>query len=56
MSHLDEEVEDGVGRYYDADGNELELNPGKTFVCIVLNDEADRMGVYASEADFEASR
>ncbi len=50
------EVEDGVGRYYDADGNELELNPGKTFVCIVLNDEADRMGVYASEADFEASR
>ncbi len=50
------EVEDGVGKYYDSDGNELLLNPGKTFVCIVLNDAEDKIGVYASEADFEASR
>ena len=50
------EVEDGVGKYYDANGNELELNPGKTCVCIVLNDAEDKIGVYASEADFEASR
>ncbi len=50
------EVEDGIGRYYDADGNELELNPGKTCICIILNDAEDKIGVYASEADFEASR
>ena len=50
------EVEDGVGRYYDADGNELLLNPGKTCICIVLNDATDKMGVFATEADFEASK
>lgn len=50
------EVEDGVGKYYDTDGNELELNPGKTCVCIVLNDAEDKIGVYASESDFEAAR
>ncbi len=50
------EVEDGIGTYYDANGNELELNPGKTCICIVLNDAEDKIGVYASEADFEASR
>ncbi len=50
------EVEDGVCRYYDADGNEIKLNPGKTCICIILNDAEDKIGVYASEADFEASR
>lgn len=50
------EVEDGVGHYYDMDGNELMLNPGKTFVCIVLNDAEDKMGVYATKEAFEASR
>lgn len=50
------EVEDGVGKYYDSDGNELLLNPGKTCICIILNDATDKMGVYATEADFEASR
>ncbi|MBO5371305.1 MAG: DUF3048 domain-containing protein [Lachnospiraceae bacterium] len=49
-------VEDGVVTYYDADGNELEINKGKTFVCIILNDATERMGIYASEADFEAAR
>lgn len=50
------EVEDGIGRYYDANGNELELNPGKTCICIILNDAEDKIGVYASESDFEAAR
>ncbi len=50
------EVEDGVCRYYDANGNEIELNPGKTCICITLNDAEDKIGVYASEAEFEASR
>ena len=30
-------------RYYDLDGNELEINNGKTFVCVVQNDEADNV-------------
>ena len=50
------EVEDGVCTYYDTNGNEIELNPGKTCVCIVLKDAEDKIGVYATEADFEAAR
>lgn len=50
------EVEDGVGKYYDTQGNEIKLNPGKTCVCIVLNDATDHMGIYATEEEFEASK
>lgn len=50
------EVEDGIPTYYDADGNELEINKGKTFMCIILNDATEKMGVYASEEDFKAAR
>ena len=28
-------------RYYDMDGNEIEINNGKTFVCVIQNDEVD---------------
>ena len=30
-------------RYYDADGNEITLNQGKTWVCIVRNSNADHV-------------
>lgn len=50
------EVEDGVGTYYDADGNVLEMNPGKTCVCIILNDATDKIGIFGTKADFEASK
>lgn len=30
-------------RYYDMDGNEIEINNGKTFVCVVQNDEVDNV-------------
>ena len=49
-------VENGKPHYFDADGNELVINQGKTFVCAVLNDSADKMGIYASKSDFEAAR
>lgn len=49
-------VEDGVCTYYDADGNEIKLNPGKTCVCITLSDAEDKIGVYATEEEFQASR
>lgn len=49
-------VEDGRPHYFDAEGNELVINQGKTCVCIVLNDSVDKMGVYASKSEFEATR
>lgn len=30
-------------RYYDLDGNELEINNGKTFVCVIQNTEVDNV-------------
>lgn len=50
------EVEDGIPTYYDAEGNELEINTGKTFMCIILNDATEKIGIYGSEDEFEASR
>ena len=50
------DVEDGVAVYYDENGNEIQLNPGKTFICILLKDEQDRIKIHATKEDFEASR
>lgn len=41
----------GVTHYYDADGNEITLNQGKTWVCIVLY--PDDVQVYADLASFQ---
>ena len=40
----------------DENGNEIQLNPGKTFICILLKDEQDRIKIHATKEDFEASR
>lgn len=32
-------------RYYDSEGNELEINNGKTFVCVIQNTEVDNVVV-----------
>ena len=50
------EDDNAPARYYDADGNEITLNQGKTCVCIVLNDAVKRVGVYATEAEFEEAK
>ena len=39
-------------RYFDADGNEIKVNQGKTWVCVVLNEDADRVHFYSSEDEF----
>ena len=39
-------------RYYDASGNEIKVNQGKTWVCVVLNEDADRVHFYSSEDEF----
>ncbi len=35
-------------RYYDASGNEITLNQGKTWVCIVLDTESDKVQINAN--------
>ncbi len=37
----------GVTHYYDADGNEITLNQGKTWVCIVLDSYSDNVLIQA---------
>lgn len=39
-------------RYYDADGNEITLNQGKTWVCIVLDSYADSVRICADLASY----
>lgn len=38
--------EDGVTRYYGPDGQEIRLNPGKTWVCILSTADVDRTEFY----------
>lgn len=40
--------------YYDENGDEIKVNQGKTMICIVLNESADDVNIYASEDDFTA--
>ena len=34
-------------RIYDADGNEITMNQGKTWVCIVLDSYSDNVSIQA---------
>lgn len=38
----------GVTHYYDADGNEITLNQGKTWVCIILDSSSDAVSISAN--------
>ena len=42
----------GVTHYYDADGNEITLNQGKTWVCIVLDSYSGNAAVYPDTASY----
>lgn len=44
----------GVTHYYDANGEEITLNQGKTWVCIVLDSYSDDVKLYADTASFQA--
>lgn len=48
--------EDSPARYYDEAGNEITLNQGKTWVCVVRKDYEDRFGVYATEEELSKAR
>lgn len=40
--------------YYDAEGNEITMNQGKTWVCVVQDSYADKIAFYSSEEDYTA--
>ena len=40
-------------QYFDKNGKEIVLNQGKTNVCIVANSSSQRVGIYATEAEYE---
>ncbi len=42
-------------RYYDEDGNEITLNQGKTWVCIIQDTYADDITFYADEDEYNAA-
>lgn len=39
----------GVTRYYDNDGNEIRLNPGKTWICIMTGEHIGRISITGKE-------
>lgn len=42
----------GVTHYYDADGNEITLNQGKTWVCIVLDSNSQNVQLFPDLASY----
>ena len=46
--------ENSVTKYYNAAGEEITLNQGKTMVCVLLNDMEKRLNICATEDEFEA--
>lgn len=48
--------EDAPARYYDGDGNEIKLNPGKTWVCVVRDSYKDRFAVYNTQEELLEAR
>ncbi len=48
--------EDSPARYFNEAGEEITLNQGKTWVCVVRDSYADRFGVYATEEELSEAR
>ncbi|MCD7981581.1 MAG: DUF3048 domain-containing protein [Clostridiales bacterium] len=48
------ESQTAATKYFDADGNEITMNQGKTWVCIVQDTYEDNITFYADEASFAA--
>lgn len=40
--------------FYDANGEQLVMNPGKTSICIITTDSADNIGIYETEEAWNA--
>ena len=46
------ETDFSVTHYYDDDGNEITLNPGRTWVCIIENQHADESKFYKTVEEY----
>ena len=46
--------ENSPTQYFNASGEEITLNQGKTMVCVLLNDMEKRLNICATEDEFEA--
>lgn len=42
---------DAVTKYYDENGQEILLNPGKTWICIIQYDQADKAEFYGEQTE-----
>ena len=40
--------------FYDGNGDQLVMNPGKTCICIITTDSADNIGIYETAEAFSA--
>ncbi len=40
------ESESGITHYYDMNGNEIKLNPGKTWICVIQTERLDKVEIY----------
>ncbi len=49
MITWEKDGEGGVTRYYDGSGEEIRLNPGKTWVCIIQADQMDKAEFYGEQ-------
>ena len=43
-------------KYYDSDGNEIVMNQGKTWVCIIQDTYADKVNFFATKEEFDAAK
>lgn len=48
--------EDSPARYFDSAGNEILLNPGKTWVCVVRDSYKDRFSLYNTQEELQEAR
>lgn len=48
--------EDGITHYYDLNNNEIQLNPGKTWVSVIQEQSADKNVFYDTVENYEASK
>ncbi|MBP5266906.1 MAG: DUF3048 domain-containing protein [Lachnospiraceae bacterium] len=49
----EKETESAVTHYFDASGNEIEINPGQTWVCVIENQYAEDNNFYATVDEFK---
>jgi hypothetical protein len=45
---------DSPSLFYDGNGDQLVMNPGKTCICIITSDSADNIGIYETADAFSA--